>query len=139
MTTDSPSAVEAAWQNALALEHEAVWWYALVGGRRAGLKDRARTSHETHRTARDRLSAQLAEDGIALVGAALSYGSAQIPDDAAARARSQDVERRLASAYLLLAGMVTGERRRQLVTDLRRSARAHHTWGGSPVAFPGLD
>lgn len=125
-------------QRWLALEHEAVWQYGLIGGRFDDLRDRAEAAWREHRAARDHLSETISSAGPRPVGPAMSYG-APAPTAAQARAVARDVEQRVAAAALAALG-ASAERseRRFAVARIRAAAQAAITWGDRPRAFPGL-
>ncbi|MCL8253410.1 ferritin-like domain-containing protein [Aeromicrobium fastidiosum] len=64
----TPTEALQAW---LALEHEAVWLYPVVGARLDALRDRATTSFEAHRDVRDDLVVRLRTRGVEPVSASL--------------------------------------------------------------------
>lgn len=123
-------------QRWLALEHEAVWLYGLIGGRHGELRDGAHDSWDDHRTARDRLIELIRHAGARPVGPALSYGG-PTRTKATARGEAQDVEERIAAAAITVVGHPS--HREYAVARLRAAARAAVRWGGKPQAFPGLD
>ncbi|WP_229054254.1 DUF4439 domain-containing protein [Aeromicrobium sp. Leaf350] len=122
-------------EQVLALEHEAVWTYGLIGGGFAPLRDQAEASFAAHRTERDRLLA-VVEDALP---PQVAYAPATIADEAAARLRAQDVEARLAAAWSAVIGSTTGSDRTEAIDQLVVAEAARLAWGGSPAAFPGLD
>jgi hypothetical protein len=125
-------------QRWLALEHEAVWQYGLIGGRFDGLRDHAETAWQEHRATRDHLTALISSAGQRPVGPAMSYGS-PAPTAAQARAVARDVEQRVAAAALAALGVAAKESEgRFAVARVRAAARAAITWGDQPGAFPGL-
>ncbi|MEH3033264.1 MAG: DUF4439 domain-containing protein [Aeromicrobium erythreum] len=129
----------AGWRRVLALEHEAVWTYGLVGARVTDLRDDAREAWTAHRSARDALLARLAAAGARTVGPRPAY-DVPIPRDAAtARRAAVDVERRLAAACVALVALAGDDERRRAVAVLRRASLAAIDWGSAPQAFPGLD
>ena len=125
-------------QHWLALEHEAVWQYGLIGGRFDDLRDHAEAAWQEHRAARDHLSEVISTAGPTPVGPAMSYG-APAPTPARARAVARGVEKRVAAAALTALG-ASGKRaeRRFAVSRVRAAARAAIIWGDQPRAFPGL-
>jgi hypothetical protein len=125
-------------QDWLALEHEAVWLYPVIGARFAALADRARTSYGKHHEARDRLLARLHQMDVEPVSPALTYDVGRLRTKARAIAAARQIEREIAAACLTLAGDTTGELRSYAMAGLRRAALAEITWGGKPDAFPGL-
>ena len=122
----------------LALEHEAVWLYGLIGAREETLAKPARTSYDAHRVARDRLRAVVHDLGAQPVGPALTYGDA-VDSPSSARSAASDVERRISAACLTLFGHAGRDGRGLAMTGLRRAALAGLDWGADVRAFPGLD
>ena len=122
----------------LALEHEAVWMYPVVGARVDSLVTTARASFSAHRDTRDALVGRLRARGTDPVAAALGYDVGPIATAAEARAAAQSLEARISAAVLTLAGVAEGDLRAYAVTALRTSALAEQTWGSAPQAFPGL-
>lgn len=125
-------------QDWLALEHEAVWLYGLIGARVDNLAKPARTSYDAHRAARDRLLALVHERGAEPVGPALTYGDGAVDSPKEARAAAVDLEHRISAACLTLFGHAGRDGRRFAMTGLRRSALASLDWGADVRAFPGL-
>ncbi|MGI9084329.1 MAG: DUF4439 domain-containing protein [Aeromicrobium sp.] len=123
----------------LALEHEAVWLYGVIGARLSGLSEAARTSFDAHRAVRDGLRAQVSDAGGQPVGPALTYGDELIDTRSSARRAARDVEERIAAACLALFGGTGTDGRRFAMAGLRRAALAALGWGADPIAFPGLD
>ena len=119
----------------LSLEHEAVWTYGLIGGAFEGLREPAQAAFSAHRAERDRLLAVVDEP----VPPQAAYAPATITDDAAARLRAQDVESRIAAAWSGVIATATGADRADAIAALVIAETARLQWGGSPVAFPGLD
>lgn len=131
----TPTEALQAW---LALEHEAVWLYPVVGARVDSLVKPARTSFAAHRDTRDALVGRLRSLGAAPVSAALGY-DVGVPSTAdGARAAVQSLETRISAALLTLAGVAQGDLRAYAVAALCTSALAEQTWGATPKAFPGL-
>lgn len=126
-------------QNWLALEHEAVWLYGVVGARLGGLADAARASLDAHRATRDRLRALVDAAGGTPMGPALGYGDGRIDTRRQAREAARGVEERIAAACVTLVGSAGGDDRRFALSGLRRAALAAHDWGAPVRAFPGLD
>jgi hypothetical protein len=125
-------------QDWLALEHEAVWLYPVIGARFDALAARARTSYGQHTGVRDRLLSRLHELDVEPVPTALSYDVGRLRTRARAGEAARQVERDITAACLTLAGESTGELRTYATAGLRRAALAEITWGGPPKAFPGL-
>lgn len=127
-------------QGWLALEHEAVWLYPVIGARFDGLAARARRSDGRHRSARDRLLARLHDIGVEPVSARLSYDLGPMRNAAQARRAARGLESRIAAACLALAGdSTTDDSQAYAIEGLRQAALAELSWGGRPRAFPGLD
>lgn len=125
-------------QQWLALEHEAVWLYAVAGGRFAPMAATARAAYNAHVDAREVLLERLHRDGIEPVATALAYGIGKLRTTDDARKIARDLEARIAAACLALVGLVDGKDREFATAALRRAALAELTWGGRPSAFPGL-
>lgn len=125
-------------QGWLALEHEAVWLYPVIGARHDTLSRSARRSYDAHRNARDGLLARLNRAGAEPVAVALSYDVGSLKTAADARAVARRLERRIEAACLTLAGVSEADERASATASLRRAALAELTWGGRPAAFPGL-
>jgi hypothetical protein len=123
-------------QRWLALEHEAIWLYGLIGGRFEALRDRAEEAWEDHRNVRDRLTEHVRATGATPVGPAMSYGR-PVTSERQARAAAQDVERRIAEACVPV--VAKRSLRRLAVPALRAAARHSVAWGAKPQAFPGFD
>lgn len=121
----------------LALEHEAVWLYPVIGVRHGEDREQATSSFEVHRVTRDRLLARLREIGVEPVAPRLTYGR-PVTTRAKARGRARSVEDRIAAACVALAAESDGATRALAVKELRRAALAAQAWGGDPEAFPGL-
>ncbi len=127
-----------AMQDWLALEHEAVWLYPIIGARFDAMTERARTSYGQHRDVRDRLLFRLDRMDIEPVPTALTYDVGRLSTKARAAAAARRVERDIAAACLTLAGESVGELRAYATAGLRRAALAELSWAGRPKPFPGL-
>lgn len=125
-------------QTWLALEHEAVWFYAGIGGRFDALAQAASTAYGVHVGTRDVLLGKLHQAGVDPVGTELAYGVGKLRTPADARKFAQGLESRIAAACLTLVGVVEGDDRMFATSALRRAALAELTWGGRASAFPGL-
>ncbi|WP_332641931.1 DUF4439 domain-containing protein [Aeromicrobium sp.] len=126
-------------QGWLAVEHEAVWLYPVIGARLDQLTERARASHDAHLRTRDHLLNRLQVLDVEPVPAKLSYavGSMRTPEQATRLARR--LEQAVAAACLTFAGETSDQDdQKYAITRLRRAAEAELTWGGRPRAFPGL-
>ena len=123
----------------LALEHEAVWLYGMIGARVDGLARPARTSYDAHRVVRDRLLALVDSAEGDPVGPALTYGDDRVDSAKEARAAASNVEERIAAACVALFGNSERGERRFAMSGLRRAALAALDWGAPVRAFPGLD
>ena len=123
----------------LALEHEAVWLYGMIGARVDRLAKPASTSYDAHRAVRDRLRTLVDHAGGQPVGPALAYGDERVDSSKAARTAARSVEERIAAACVTLFGDTGRDGRRFAMAGLRRAALAALDWGADPQAFPGLD
>ena len=123
----------------LALEHEAVWLYGMIGARVDQLAKPARTSYDAHRVVRDRLRTLVDQAEGRPVGPALTYGDERIDSPSAARTAASNVEERIAAACVTLFGDPGHDGRRFAMSGLRRAALAALDWGAPVRAFPGLD
>lgn len=124
------------WQTWLAVEHEAVWLYGLIGGRIDDLEDTARAAWNRHRDTRDELTAVIRAAGAEPDGPHLSYRES-VSSAADARREAQMIETKVEIAAL--ACIADAKHRSEVVAALRAAARAAAAWGAKPVAFPGLD
>lgn len=125
------------WQAWLAVEHEAVWLYGLVGGRVEDLADGARRAWNSHRDARDRLITIVRDVGGEPGGPHLSYQAGPIESAAEARRAAQTVESKVAVAAMSC--IADAEHRPDVVAAIRAAARTAADWGAPPGAFPGLE
>ena len=126
-------------QTWLALEHEAVWLYGMIGARVDGLARPARTSYDAHRVVRDRLLTFVDAAEGDPVGPALTYGDQRLDSAKDARAAASNVEERIAAASVTLFGHSGRDDRQFAMSGLRRAALAALDWGAPVRAFPGLD
>ncbi|MBC7633131.1 DUF4439 domain-containing protein [Aeromicrobium sp.] len=122
----------------LALEHQAVWLYPVIGARFERLTERARDSYENHLLDRDRLLGRLRDDGVVPVATALAYDVGPLDTPTLALSMARRLERSIAATCLALAGQGSGDLRVLATVGLRRAALAELTWGGNAKAFPGL-
>jgi len=129
-------------ERALAIEHEAVYAYGVVGGvldpgtAEAG---RALDGYEAHRARRDRLEDVIQELGGEPVPADPGYVLPAPVTDASSAARlARRVEDRSAVAYAQLVGSSVGVLREVAVGWLTDAATRGLSWGAAPTAFPGL-
>ena len=125
-------------QQWLALEHEAVWFYAETGGRFDTLSSAARTAYDAHVAVREALLDRLHRAGVEPVATALAYGVGKLSKADEARKIARGLEARIAAACLTLVGLVGGTDREFATAALRHAALAELTWGGRASAFPGL-
>lgn len=132
------SATTDALQAWLALEHEAVWLYPVIGARFDDLTKTARASFEAHRDTRDDVLTRLRALGAQPVGTQLSYDVGPLTDATEARQAARTLEAGISAACLALAGVTEGAMRKHAIRNLQESARAELTWGARPHAFPGL-
>lgn len=122
----------------LALEHEAVWTYGLLGARFTELTEPARKAWTDHRRTRDELVARIASLHGTPVAAMAAYGIETPKNVAAARTVAVDVEDRISAACVSLIGVSDTAGRRVALSALRESALRAVDWGAKPDGFPGL-
>ncbi|MCW2839395.1 MAG: hypothetical protein JWR55_878 [Aeromicrobium sp.] len=122
----------------LALEHEAVWLYPVLGARFDDLVERATTSFEAHRDTRDAVLARLRALDAEPVSAQLSYDMGALTTAAEARAAARTLEAGITAACLTLTGATEDDARAYAIRNLTKAALAEMTWGAPPRAFPGL-
>lgn len=134
--TDINTAPLKSWQTWLAIEHEAVWLYGLIGGRIDDLTDTARVAWNRHRDTRDWLTARIRDAGAEPDGPLLSYQEAAVNSVADARRAAQTIEAKVEIAALACIGDAV--HRPDVVAALRAAARAAASWGARPTAFPGM-
>jgi hypothetical protein len=134
--SDINSASIESWQAWLAVEHEAVWLYGLIGGRIEDLSDAARTEWNRHRDTRDRVTALIRADGAEPNGSQLAYQDGPVDTVADARRAAQTIETKVEIAALACISDET--QRPEVVAALRAAARAEAEWGANATAFPGL-
>jgi hypothetical protein len=120
----------------LALEHEAVWVYGVIGGRVDELSDEARDAWDRHRDIRDQVAAWITAAGGEPVGPQMGYDGVTINSRAAARRAAQAVEAKVAAAAV--SNLAEPKHRAVTVDALRAAAQAATEWGGPASAFPGL-
>jgi len=125
-------------QDWLALEHEAVWLYPVIGARYGALAERARRSYDDHGTVRDGLLTRLHQLKVEPVPPALSYDVGRVRTKGRAVAAARQLERDIAAVCLTLVGDSTDDLRTYATRGLRRAALAELAWDGRPDAFPGL-
>jgi hypothetical protein len=121
----------------LALEHEAIWLYGVIGGRVNDLDQDAATSWGHHRNTRDRLIAVIGTAGGNPVTPSMGYEPTHIDSVNEARRAAQSVEDRIANACV--ATLASDVDRTRALKGLTSSAQAAVAWGAEPEAFPGLD
>jgi len=126
-------------QRRLALEHEAVWTYGLVGARFPSLAEAARTALAAHRSARDRVARRVTALGGRPVGTRAAYDVPDPADETAGRSLAQDLEARIAAVCVGTVAVTQDRVRDRAVQDLRDAAMAGLRWGAAPEPFPGLD
>lgn len=130
--------LDPAWLLWLALEYEAIWTYAVIGGRIPELYEPANDQFLAHQRRRDRLVEELADAADQLPAPELSYdlGALDTPDQARAVARS--IEQRITAATGSLVSITTGEARREVIDAMRTAALSEMQWGAALRPFPGL-
>lgn len=131
----TPAEALQAW---LALEHEAVWLYPVLGARFDDLLDRATSSFEAHRDTRDAVLGRLRALDTDPVGTELTYDVGTVTTPAEARTAAQALEASIGAACLTLAGASEDDARAYAIRNLTKAALAEMTWGAAPKAFPGL-
>lgn len=136
----APTAAEvSAWQRLLELQHEAVWTLELVGARFDQIRRDARATLRQVLVERDATARLLAAADAVPRGPRAGYDRSVPEDLRTAKAWVADVERRLATAALLCFRETTESAARRRALDVAmRAARLDVSWGGTPVAFPGL-
>ena len=129
-------------ERALAIEHEAVYAYGVVGGvlePGSAEASRALDGYEAHRARRDRLEDVVQDLGGSPAPAEPGYAlPAPVTDIASAARLARRVEDRCAVAYAQLVGSTTGVVRAGAVDWLSDAATRGLSWGAAPTAFPGL-
>jgi len=120
----------------LALEHEAVWLYGVIGGRVNDLDEPAGRSWDRHRGVRDRLVAVIRAADEVPVPPSMGYEPTHIDSAGPAHRAAQSVENRIANACM--ATLASDADRARALKGLISSARAAVAWGAKPEAFPGL-
>lgn len=126
-------------QSALAVEHAAVYGYAVVGGRLGPADLLARDSYEVHRQRRDVLSAALVAGGVTPTPPAAAYEPERpVVTAAQAQALAAQIERDSAAAYAAVVAGGDTDWRRTGAAWLRDSAVRGYRWSGAVPALPGL-
>jgi hypothetical protein len=128
-------------QAALAGEHAAIYGVGAAGGKLGGARFRDATdAFDRHRANRDHLSALLVAAGETPVVAEPAYDLPQAVTNAAtATALVLLIERRIAAVYGdLVEAAEQPAVRTFAIESLLTAASSQVTWGGAPVAFPGL-
>lgn len=128
-------------QSVLAGEHATVYAYGVVGARLRGTadEDRALARYGVHRTRRDAVAAALLAEGATPVAAAPAYDlGTPVTSAAGARRLAADVELGLCGPYADLVGASEPSDRRIAAEWCADGAVVAVSWGGDPVAFPGL-
>lgn len=123
-------------RNCLAIEHEALWLYGVIGARIDALDNRAQSSYKSHRRNRDVLLAMLA--GLRLPGPRSDYAISPTKTTAQGEALAQAIETKCQAAYLAVIGVGDASDRGFAVKKLRAAALAGLDWHAKPAAFPGL-
>jgi hypothetical protein len=131
-------------QACLAAEHAAVYAYAVVGGRLAGLGppshvvDRADEAYSWHRTQRDSLDALIRQLGASPVAAEPAYQLPMTPQTVGqCRRLARFLEKRCCEAYAYAVSLATNARRAALADALGDCAVRATLWGARLEAFPG--
>ncbi|HPU12559.1 MAG TPA: ferritin-like domain-containing protein [Aeromicrobium sp.] len=126
-------------QTWLALEHESIWIYQLIGARVSELTEPATTQAAAHRQRRNQLSKTITALGGKPVGTQLSYDVAAVKDKKSAQLLARGVEARIAAACVGLVAVTEDNRRALAIDGIRTAALTQVRWGGSAEPFPGLD
>jgi uncharacterized protein DUF4439 len=129
MTTSSDATLRAAWQAALAREHEAMFGYSLLGPQLSGADQQlAVACSNAHESLRDATSAAIAALGLTPVAPLADYPTLYpVPDARAARTLAVRLEDASASAwrYLYLrAASTTAPQARALRASAQRALTA---------------
>jgi hypothetical protein len=145
------TALNEAWQAALAAEHQAAFGYPLLGPQLSGAeRDLARACQAAHETLRDTTASRIAAAGLTPVAPRGDYpGLYPVTGAKAARALAVRLETGCAAAWRYLyataaADAGTSDLRKRAQTALNASAVRATRWrlagGTSPatVAFPGI-
>ena len=139
------SAVDDAWQEALAAEHQAAFGYPLLGPHLTGAaQELARSCQAAHEALRDSTAARIAAAQLTPVAPLGDYAGLYPVDGAqAARALAVRLETECAAAWRFLYATgadAAGTRtlRSQAQAALTASAVRAARWRGTPVAFPGI-
>lgn len=130
----------AALQECLALEYEALYAFALIGGTlKAGtaVQERASATYRRHRGRRETILALLDKDGADPVQPSPTYPMPAVSDDSTATTLARDIEGRITAAYLRLVGATDTDDRSFAVKALSLSATDGLGWGLKPAALPG--
>lgn len=129
----------AALQDALAVEHAAVFGYGIVGGRLGPVDALARESYDVHRQRRDELIAAVVGAGATPTPAAAAYEpESPVVTTRQARELAAAIEAQCATAYVALVETGDSQWRRTGAAWLRDSAVRAYRWSGDVVALPGL-
>ncbi len=128
-------------QAALAGEHAALYGVGVAGGKLSGARFRAATeAYNQHRANRDRLATVLDAAGETPIAAEPAYDlPLAVTNAATAAALILLIEKRIAAVYGDLVEAAEQPAVRAIaINSLLAAASAQLTWGGAPVAFPGL-
>jgi Domain of unknown function (DUF4439) len=141
--TDVPDDV-AALQACLASEQAAVYAYAVIGGRLAGLQapgdvvSQVDEAYGRHRARRDALDQGLRDLDADPVAAEPAYALPVTPTTVAqCRRLARYLESRCGEAYAYAVGLASPDRRTALAVDLAACAVGASLWGARLEAFPG--
>lgn len=129
-----------AFQDCLALEYEALYAYALIGGRlKAGttMQERAADSYSRHRGRREAILTMLDVAGDDPVHPMPTYPMPAVSDESTATTLAREIEGRSTAAYLRLVGVTDTDDRAFAITSLSQSATDGLGWGIKPAALPG--
>jgi len=130
----------AALRDCLALEYEALYAFALIGGRlKAGttVQERAAVSYRRRRGRREAILAMFDKTGDDPVQPKPIYPMPAVSDETTATKLARGIESRSTAAYLRLVGATDGDDRAFAIKSLNQSATDGLGWGIKPAALPG--
>lgn len=126
-------------QRWLALTHEAIWLYGLIGARIPAFAEAATDQITFHEGTRDRLSDRVRSLGGKPVSTEPSYDVPAPQQPTQGQSLAQEVESRIAATCVRLVAVTTEHARDLAVRGLHTAALTQLRWGGAPEPFPGLD
>lgn len=132
-------------QEVLAAEHAAMFVLAALGGATSGsseplLRAALDDAFEAHRSSRDELRTRIRALGGQPIPAAAAYDlPSGLDRPVRVTAAALAVERRYAATCAEAVAETSGDDRARVVAALDEAAVRELSFGGKPVAFPGLD